>query len=392
MVDGIGKDEELLGIIGKVKEIVKSFTYKTSLLEKESLAVQQDELLIELEKVMECIEADGSVSLDDPNSLSSDSAESNGRAGLELTGESTIVQNLKMSCDTKLKKDCPTRWNTLLTMLDSVLKNQELVERCLTRLRLFDKLLSDEEWTIVRNLTKFLVVFQSATEVFSGSKYSTLSFVLLFRAEICQALSESQGDCDIVQHMKQRMRYALEHRFPITELHVVAAMLDSSQRNLADVQNYLIPNDVTSVDVFRRSMEKYLDLNGAQQQVVASASASGQRVESTEAQLDAPSSSWKRAKLDLLSKHIESVDTFDREIQQYRCLSVSTDDVLSWWSSQRHTFPQLSMLAKTILAIPATSTPSERVFSTAGLILSAKRSRLAPSKVDKIIFVHDNAQ
>jgi hypothetical protein len=32
-----------------------------------------------------------------------------------------------------------------------------------------------------------------------------------------------------------------------------------------------------------------------------------------------------------------------------------------------------------------------RVFSTAGLVLQAKRSSLAPENVNKIIFVHDNA-
>ena len=46
---------------------------------------------------------------------------------------------------TTLKKDCPTRWNCLLYMLGSVVKNQELIERCLSCLRQFDKMLSDED-------------------------------------------------------------------------------------------------------------------------------------------------------------------------------------------------------------------------------------------------------
>jgi hypothetical protein len=53
--------------------------------------------------------------------------------------------------------------------------------------------------------------------------------------------------------------------------------------------------------------------------------------------------------------------------------------------------PRLSMLARVILALPATSAPSERIFTTAGLTVNAKRSSIAPSAVDKIVFVHENS-
>jgi hypothetical protein len=45
---------------------------------------------------------------------------------------------------TTLKKECPTRWNSLLTMMESLLKSRQLVERCLASLRLFDKITSVE--------------------------------------------------------------------------------------------------------------------------------------------------------------------------------------------------------------------------------------------------------
>ena len=49
---------------------------------------------------------------------------------------------------------------------------------------------------------------------------------------------------------------------------------------------------------------------------------------------------------------------------------------------------RLSALAHGILAVPATSAPTERVFSIAGLVLQVKRSNLAPNKVNKVVFVH----
>ena len=43
---------------------------------------------------------------------------------------------------------------------------------------------------------------------------------------------------------------------------------------------------------------------------------------------------WNKAKQDLLLKHVSFVPTSDRKIQQFRCLSLTPDDVLLWWSTQ----------------------------------------------------------
>ena len=64
--------------------------------------------------------------------------------------------------------------------------------------------------------------------------------------------------------------------------------------------------------------------------------------------------------------------------------------MLKWWRQQTSTFPKLAALERSVLAVPATSVPPERVFSVAGLVINAKRSSLAPSRANKIIFVHEN--
>ena len=94
-----------------------------------------------------------------------------------------------------LKKDCTTRWTCLLSMLESLLINQQLIERCLTKLCLFDRMCTDDEWQTIKNLIQFLKLFKTATEALSGSKYPTISLVLLFRAEIVAAITELASDC-----------------------------------------------------------------------------------------------------------------------------------------------------------------------------------------------------
>ena len=56
-------------------------------------------------------------------------------------------------------------------------------------------------------------------------------------------------------------------------------------------------------------------------------------------------------------------------------------NILYWWKTNEMMFPLLAKIARTILAIPSSSAKSERVFSTGGNIVTAKRCRLGPKKV-----------
>lgn len=69
-----------------------------------------------------------------------------------------------------------------------------------------------------------------------------------------------------------------------------------------------------------------------------------------------------------------------------------SEDPLSWWRKNEVMYPLLSKLAKRYLCIPATSVSAERVFSTAGDIVTAQRSTLTPEHVDQLLFLHKNLQ
>lgn len=64
---------------------------------------------------------------------------------------------------------------------------------------------------------------------------------------------------------------------------------------------------------------------------------------------------------------------------------------LNWWKGNQEKYPTLAKLAKSFLCIPGTSTPSERLFSVAGNIVSKKRASLSPEHVDMLTFLHSNA-
>lgn len=65
---------------------------------------------------------------------------------------------------------------------------------------------------------------------------------------------------------------------------------------------------------------------------------------------------------------------------------------LIWWKERQASYPLLSGYARYMLCIPATSVPSERVFSTAGDIVTAERACLDSEHVDQLIFLKKNTE
>ena len=80
------------------------------------------------------------------------------------------------------------------------------------------------------------------------------------------------------------------------------------------------------------------------------------------------------------------------KIVNYKCESSMPLDSnpLLWWKVHQKTYPLLGNLAQKYLSIPATSVASERVFTTAGDLVTAQRSCLSCEQVDRLIFLKKN--
>jgi hypothetical protein len=66
------------------------------------------------------------------------------------------------------------------------------------------------------------------------------------------------------------------------------------------------------------------------------------------------------------------------------------NDPLKWWRDRQTKLPILAMLARMYLCIPATSAPSERIFSMASRLINKLRARLTPENAGRILFVNRN--
>jgi len=72
--------------------------------------------------------------------------------------------------------------------------------------------------------------------------------------------------------------------------------------------------------------------------------------------------------------------------------SLTSDPAVTFWSKMMQPQPALAHVAMKYLTCPPTSVSSERIFSTAGDIVSPHRSRLLPSHVEELVFTKYNME
>lgn len=65
------------------------------------------------------------------------------------------------------------------------------------------------------------------------------------------------------------------------------------------------------------------------------------------------------------------------------------NNILAYWKGRVKTYPALSAMAIAYLAIPATSCPSEHVFSEGRAVLRYSRSSLHPDTVERLLCVKE---
>ena len=88
--------------------------------------------------------------------------------------------------------------------------------------------------------------------------------------------------------------------------------------------------------------------------------------------------------------HREVKDEFDAwllipEVRQVN--ATSPIDPLACWKLHDSRFPRVSKLARKYLEIPASSAPSQRVFSTAKLIQQRQRWNLLPQRLEAFVML-----
>ena len=90
------------------------------------------------------------------------------------------------------------------------------------------------------------------------------------------------------------------------------------------------------------------------------------------------------------SKTAARLNIIDREIYKFNSESSKNIEPLSFWNMNQETYPILFNVVKSIFCIPATSVPSEQLFSATGYTVWERRNKLNPLKIHKMMVVSEN--
>lgn len=300
-----------------------------------------------------------------------------------------------------LLQECVTRWNSGFMMLERLLEQRWHVTAVLdeekraatskAKKKAVVRNLDTKQWGLAAELVDVLQPFTLATTFLSAQNNVSVSCVLPLMDRLQASLKPSGKDCQALKEFKKRACRDIRTRFSFDEFNPESiAVLTSALDPRFKALHYLTAGqgEQVATRIIKRC-EDSVKKEATDEGECSSASSSipppckRKKIASREAITD----------LDALFGPEDKCDTtIPVEVQRYFAdpPASRSDDPLQWWRKNESRFPHVAKLARTYLAIPATSTPSERVFSAAGNIVTKKRAALSAENVDALIFLNKN--
>ncbi|KAJ8349324.1 hypothetical protein SKAU_G00244540 [Synaphobranchus kaupii] len=320
----------------------------------------------------------------------------------------------------KLTTDVVTRWNSAHDMLVRFLEQQPAICAALlsSEVRKTEKdlcTLTESDVTTAEEIVNALKPMKEATLAMSKAKTPTLSVVAPLQATLISQLQESPGgDSTITKEIKAAMVVDLQKRYlDLKETLYTCSALDPRFKSLPflpeDDRQEIYDGLIT--EAASRSKQPLQSAAGVQtgvsdddegmaikeevedDGVMPVENESNQAVLSKRPRVSCPLAALLGEMYGpARPKKKTPEDQAKEEMTRYReaDLLPVKEDPLVWWQEHQHEYPLMSNIAKRYLCINGTSVSSERVFSTAGDIITAQRSALLPQHVDQILFLNKN--
>ena len=293
------------------------------------------------------------------------------------------VQKQMGGDEKKLIRDVVTRWNSSYYMFQSLIEEYQAVNDTFCFLDHSQLCLSSSEIDALKDACKMLQHFERATREISADKYLSISKVIplarsLQRATIQCSSSRGRLKDELVRSMAKRFT-GLESHYSLA----VSTLLDPRFKKIGFGDPSAYNNTVQ-----RLTAE------------VAAIVATGTQGSSSESRSSTPTTENMVPETDELWSFIDDsvAATQSRPSTSDAKVMIRTytehpnlarkEDPLKWWAENEKCFPFLASHAKKFFSIPATSVPSERLFSKAGEITVSKRNRVKSKNVNMLLFLN----
>ncbi|XP_057703650.1 E3 SUMO-protein ligase ZBED1-like isoform X2 [Corythoichthys intestinalis] len=305
--------------------------------------------------------------------------------------------------------DVRTRWNSLYLMLERFTEQYPAIQAASLDQRLRKNMerdwlarLNEEDFRQAEDFINVMKVLYTSTVCVSSEKSPTCGQILPILHKLEAHLSVKEGDTVFISNLKKQVWANLVKRYQDNDIRTflqVATALDPRFKHKVD--------DVVWAEILRKL--KLMDEQSTAEDCADDVAMEGRpdtiEVEKKEEESQPPACKISRktpmeelfaeeeAESKLLQQSSMSIKKrADIELNMYQEMppAVLSQDPAAWWWNERQTFPLMSDLAFSYLCVQASSTPSERVFSTAGDTICPERSWLLPEKADMLIFLNKN--
>jgi hypothetical protein len=313
----------------------------------------------------------------------------------------------------KFGLDMDVRWNSTYIMLKHVVPYRSTFSTFIQTHHPFRNglpLLTDNHWYIAEKVLEFLELFYDSTVALSGVYYPTSSLMLHHVLEIAGHLNAYENDellRPVVVPMKDKF---LKYWRKIPMLYAFAFVLDPRAKMKGLHNVLLLLSDYTGADysrfptevrgkltkVFERYDTRFGDARLHRPQQSASVLSGKKKMawnkifasDIGSSSSSGPSQLGRRtgtsfpspAALSELSSYLDSdcVVQYEEEF-----------NLLNWWHEHKRTYPILSLLARDVLTVPASTISSESTFSLAGRVIEERRRRLTSEMVEVLSCLKD---
>lgn len=283
----------------------------------------------------------------------------------------------------KVKQDVSTRWNSSLHMMERLIEIKDPLSAAITYLPRAPIFLTSLEWELISDCLPLLKPFDVMTVELSAEKYPTLSKVIPLIRGLQYTLKNVTTKTATGNSIKQNLIEIVARRLGILEQNKTVAKATFMDPRFKKAGFGIVENANNAekwiTDELKCIMKNTHDI-----------------IESTTPPINIePTLLWEQfdSKVSKIKTNLSADISASLMIRQYLELPYlsRTKCPLEFWSQHKNTFPELYKLQLKYLSVPATSVPSERVFSKTGQLTNDRRNRLHPNNLEYIIFLNSNS-